>query len=117
MVAPSSSPPSAWRGRGRLETIRGLLVAALLVPFVCLMGVSTIQAFSASGPGDRFPAILILVSAGIGLPAFMAIVARRILRHAAAIDSERSEMMELYNRARLDALLDGLTGLGNHRAF
>ena len=109
--------PTAVRRRGRLDTIRSRLVYALLLPFVCLMGVSTIQAFSASGPGDRLPAVLILIAAGIGLPAFMAVVSRSILRHAAAIDAERAELIDLYDRARLDALLDGLTGLGNHRAF
>jgi len=63
------------------------------------------------------PAVLVLVAAGISLPAFMALVARTILRHAIAIDAERAELTDLYNKARLDALLDGLTGLGNHRAF
>jgi diguanylate cyclase (GGDEF)-like protein len=100
-----------------LETIRTRLIAALLLPYVCLMGVSTIQAFSGADRGDRFAATFVLVAAGLALPAFMALISRSILRHASAIDAERSELIELYDRARLDALLDGLTGLGNHRAF
>ena len=47
----------------------------------------------------------------------MAIVARGILREAASLDLERTEMEQLYGQARRAALLDGLTGLGNHRAF
>ena len=47
----------------------------------------------------------------------MAIVARGVLREAAALDLERSEIYQLYGQARRAALVDGLTGLGNHRAF
>jgi len=117
---PHAAPP-AWQERGRVEAIRSRLVVVLLLPFVCLMGVSTIQAFAGDVRGDRLPAVLVLVAAAIALPAFMAVIARSILRHAAAIDAERSELIELYDQARhgtlLDTLLDPLTGLGNHRAF
>jgi predicted signal transduction protein with EAL and GGDEF domain len=93
----------------------------LLLPFVCLMGVSTIQAFAGDVRGDRLPAVLALITAAIALPAFMAVVGRSILRHAAAMDAERNELAELYDQARhntqIDALLDPLTALGNHRAF
>src|SRR6266540_399566 len=75
MVAPHA-PSAPWRDRGRLQTIRIRLVLALLLPFVSLMGVSTIQAFAAAAPGDRLPAVLILVAAGISLPALMALLAR-----------------------------------------
>src|SRR4029079_19066487 len=116
LVRPHGSRSASQR-RGRLETIRTRLIGALLLPYVCLMGVSTIQAFSGADRGDRFAATIVLVAAGLALPAFMALISRSILRHASAIDAERSELIELYDRARLDALLDGLTGLGNHRAF
>jgi diguanylate cyclase (GGDEF)-like protein len=116
MTPPHATEPS-WRDRGRLGTIRVRLLGGLLVPFVALMGVSTIQGFSGAAAADRLPAILVLILAAIVLPPFMAAQARTVLRHASAIDAERNELIELYNRARLDALLDGLTGLGNHRAF
>jgi diguanylate cyclase (GGDEF)-like protein len=107
-----------WRDRGRLDTIRVRLTLGLLVPFVVLMGISAIEGFwPADALERRWPATLILVLAAIGLPAFMASQARAVLHHASAIAAERGELIELYNRARLDALLDGLTGLGNHRAF
>ena len=42
---------------------------------------------------------------------------RHILRTTEALDRSRAELSELYESARADALRDGLTGLGNHRAF
>lgn len=116
MAAPNATDP-VWRGRGRLSTIRVRLAGGLLVPFAVLMGVSAIQGFWPGGAASRLPATLILIAAAIVLPVFMAAMARAVLRNAAAIDAERNDLVELYNRARLDALLDGLTGLGNHRAF
>jgi len=117
MAGPTLSEPT-WHDRGRLETIRVRLTIGLLVPFVLLMGVSALEGF---WPADaferRWPAMLILVVAAVSLPAFMALQGRAVLRHATAMAAERDELVELYNRARLDALLDGLTGLGNHRAF
>jgi diguanylate cyclase (GGDEF)-like protein len=47
----------------------------------------------------------------------MARLARSILHDVAALDDERGELSELYGLARHEALVDGLTGLGNHRAF
>ncbi|MCJ7711097.1 MAG: bifunctional diguanylate cyclase/phosphodiesterase [Chloroflexi bacterium] len=42
---------------------------------------------------------------------------RRILGQVASLDDEQDGLKDAYDRARLDALNDGLTGLGNHRAF
>jgi len=116
MAAPSDVD-AMWRDRGRLRTIRARLTFGMLVPFVALMGVSAVQGFWPGGSASRLPATLVLVLAAVLLPLFMAVMARAILRHATAIDAERSQLIDLYNRARLDAMLDGLTGLGNHRAF
>jgi diguanylate cyclase (GGDEF)-like protein len=118
MAAEPNLTEPAWRDRGRLDTIRFRLVLGLLVPFVLLMSVSAVEGF---WPADaferRWPAMLVLALAAVGLPVFMAVQARAVLRNATAMAAEREELIELYNRARLDALLDGLTGLGNHRAF
>jgi diguanylate cyclase (GGDEF)-like protein len=117
MAGPNQNEP-AWRDRGRVDTIRFRLATGLLVPFVILMAVSALEGFwPADGFERRWPATVALVLAAICLPAFMALQGRAVLRHATAIAAERDELIELYNRARLDALLDGLTGLGNHRAF
>jgi diguanylate cyclase (GGDEF)-like protein len=42
---------------------------------------------------------------------------RGIARHVRILESERAGLQEAFDRARLDSLRDGLTGLGNHRAF
>jgi diguanylate cyclase (GGDEF)-like protein len=62
-------------------------------------------------------AISVLIAAALVLPPLMAWFARAIIREVQALDGERQQLSELYGRARHDALVDGLTGLGNHRAF
>ena len=42
---------------------------------------------------------------------------RQVLIGVERLDQERHGLREAYDRARLDSLRDGLTGLGNHRAF
>ena len=101
----------------RLSRIRRRLVVGLLVPFCGLMGAATVEGFWNADPLRQGVAILVLVVGALTVPAFMAVVARGILREAAAMDLERAEIQQLYGQARRAALLDGLTGLGNHRAF
>jgi diguanylate cyclase (GGDEF)-like protein len=101
----------------RIDRIRRRLIWALLGPFCILMTVAAIQGFSPAGPSRPATAIIVLIAAAVGLPALMAWLARAIMRDTEALDDERRELSELYGRAREDALVDGLTGLGNHRAF
>lgn len=42
---------------------------------------------------------------------------RSLLVQVERLDQERHGLREAFDRARLDSLRDGLTGLGNHRAF
>jgi diguanylate cyclase (GGDEF)-like protein len=44
-------------------------------------------------------------------------LARRVLHSAEELEASRSHLHRLYETARVGALTDGLTGLGNHRAF
>jgi diguanylate cyclase (GGDEF)-like protein len=101
----------------RIDRIRRRLIWALLGPFCVLMSVAAIEGFLPAGPSRPATAIIALVAAGVLLPVVMAWLARSILHDTEALDSERRELSELYGRARQDALVDGLTGLGNHRAF
>ena len=71
--------------------------------------------------GDRTPAALGFSAVMIGLTLVLAALTvwmtRQILRPAEELVTSRSEMRRMYELARQDSLRDGLTGLGNHRAF
>ncbi len=60
---------------------------------------------------------LLWLPAVIGFSLLTGMGLRRILRLVASLDEEQDDLREAYDRARLDSLHDGLTGLGNHRAF
>jgi diguanylate cyclase (GGDEF)-like protein len=65
------------------------------------------------------PAASVLVIAVVGAAAACAVVrvAEAVLRRADRLGTLSIGLTALYDRARLDAIRDGLTGLGNHRAF
>ncbi len=71
-------------------------------------------------PSTLTPDQVVAVALGIAtvvLATVLVLMLRRIRRHTTVLESDRSDLREAYDRARLDSLLDGLTGLGNHRAF
>jgi diguanylate cyclase (GGDEF)-like protein len=70
-------------------------------------------------PIGAFPisAILTLLGLALLLAGFTLWMARQIVRPAAQLEASRSRLRELYESAREAALVDSLTGLGNHRAF
>ncbi len=116
---PRKLPRSSSRAISRLTTtafVFDVLVAVIAV------GASTALVGGALGPGGTTLDPVVLVGAAgatmatlvLGVLAFATV---RIRHHAAVLESERSDLREAYDRARLDSLRDGLTGLGNHRAF
>lgn len=97
--------------RGSLASY--LVALGALVAFGVLVAVSSEPRLAVAGP---------MIGAGIAVVAaaltiIVAVQVRRLRRHVDELDGELSELRQAYDRARLDALLDGLTGLGNHRAF
>jgi len=111
------TPSSSRSATGRMNRIRRWLLVGTVVPFGFLMAAATFEGFWDADDTRRTMAVVILIVGSILVPAFMAIVSRGILREAASLDLERAEMHQLYGQARRAALVDGLTGLGNHRAF
>ena len=111
------TPSSIRSSAGRMKRIRRWLLLGTIVPFGLLMGAATFQGLWGADEIRRTVAIVILIVGSVVVLAFMTVVARGILREAAALDLERSEIYQLYGQARRAALVDGLTGLGNHRAF
>ena len=82
------------------------------------MSVSAVEGFSSADAGRPAAAIVGAPSlTAFGLPPALAWLGMSISREVDALERERDELKKLYGRARHDALVDGLTGLGNHRAF
>ncbi len=109
-------PRPHYRDR-RSAAIRGRMIRVLVVEFAVLMAVAAVEGFwPGRGPGTD-AAVGFLAVCAIVIPLAMAGLSRPILRDVDQLEEERSRLLELYDKARLDALIDGLTGLGNHRAF
>ena len=93
-----------------------LRLALLAVGVVPLIAASAL--LHAISPGGVPTQLLVLFPIlGIILLPVVMWLPRQILRTTEALDRSRAEMRQLYERAREDALRDGLTGLGNHRGF
>jgi Amt family ammonium transporter len=58
-----------------------------------------------------------MVALALVLMALTVWMTRQVLRPAEELDRSRSDLRKMYEVARADSLRDGLTGLGNHRAF
>jgi diguanylate cyclase (GGDEF)-like protein len=98
-------------------TIPRRITTVMTVEFVLLMGVAAVEGFwPGAGPGAGAATVFLFLCMLI-VPAVMAILSRPLLREVRRLDEENARLRELYGRARLDATLDGLTMLGNHRAF
>jgi diguanylate cyclase (GGDEF)-like protein len=108
-VNPGSNAPSG--------TIRRRLTLAMTVEFVLVMSVAAVEGFwPGAGPGAGAATTFLFLSMLV-VPAVMAVMSRPLLRDVRMLDEENARLRELYGRARSDSLLDGLTALGNHRAF
>jgi len=98
-------------------SIRRRLTMAMTVEFVLLMGVASVEGFwPGAGPGAGTATTFLFLSMVV-VPVVMAALSRPLLRDIRRLDAENAQLRELYGRARLDATIDGLTMLGNHRAF
>jgi diguanylate cyclase (GGDEF)-like protein len=99
------------------ETIRRRMTLVFAAVFIVLMGVATVEGFwPGAGPGSGH-ATLFLVGCMLLAPVAMAFLSRPLLRDIGLLGRENARLRELYGLARKDSLLDGLTGLGNHRGF
>src|SRR6188768_1234571 len=114
----TQSPSDANTGSNAPSgTIRRRITTAMSIEFVLVMGVAAIEGFwPGAGPGGG-TAIAFLIVCMLVVPAVMAGISRPFLRDLRLLDEENARLRDLYGRARLDATLDGLTMLGNHRAF
>jgi diguanylate cyclase (GGDEF)-like protein len=113
----SPAPRDSFGAPDRGFPIRRHLVTLVVLQFVVLLGVVTIEGMWPDGALGRPSMLLLLLLVSTALPAALAFLAAPIIRRVESLERELTHVLELYGRARSDALLDGLTGLGNHRAF
>ena len=108
--------PSA--GAIRRLARRGLVVSYLVA--VMALAIAGLLATMSRDPAvvNALPLILGgLAAMGVGLAFVQARLLRRMSALVRTVEADRTSLQHAYDRARLDALHDGLTGLGNHRAF
>jgi diguanylate cyclase (GGDEF)-like protein len=96
--------------------IRRRLLRVLAAMFAVLMGVAAVEGFWPGGVSAGM-ALAFLALSAIGVPVLMAHLTQPIIHDIQRLEDDRARLLDLYGRARQDSLLDGLTGLGNHRAF
>ena len=116
---------SAAISRSSTRAIRRLTTAAfalgVLVAGIAVAASIALVVGALDPQGSTFDPVLIVGAIGAILPTLLlgalAAAMARIRRHTDVLESERTDLREAYDRARLDSLRDGLTGLGNHRAF
>ncbi|HEY0444534.1 MAG TPA: EAL domain-containing protein [Candidatus Limnocylindrales bacterium] len=112
-----TSEDDALTRDGGLKLIRRRLIAALLVEFAVLMGLAAIEVFGVGTGNGRDLGLVAIIATAAVLPPVMALMARQVLDGVVLMDTERRQLVRMYGRARSAALVDALTGLGNHRAF
>ena len=95
-----------------MRTIAVRWFALLAVPWAGLLALVALQmSFS-------LPVTLLTLVTGVAIVAVVGMIGlQQILAAVDQLDQERHGLREAYDRARLDALRDPLTALGNHRAF
>ena len=90
------------------------LLAMLFVPVV--IATPIVYRWTTKSAMPLLP-ILLLGALATALGVLTYWMARKVLEPAEKLDAARMTLRALYERAKLEALIDSLTGLGNHRAF
>jgi len=116
MVNGSAGPDTATSQHAALRALRGRVLWGMSIFFVLVMAVVTLEQVI-GGETDGWPLIVRLAIIATVLPIGMAVLARSIIGPARRLGSMHEQLSSLYSQARVDALLDPITGLGNHRAF
>jgi diguanylate cyclase (GGDEF)-like protein len=98
--------------RIRRSLIEGFVAAAVVGSAGLALTVAT------NGPGGSpVPAIPLMAGLGIVFASVAFVSIRRVGSVASRLVDQLASTLDAYDRARLDARIDPLTGLGNHRAF
>ncbi|MEX0626658.1 MAG: EAL domain-containing protein [Chloroflexota bacterium] len=105
-------------GDRRLQRARSRILWSLSGILVLTTGLVALgEVVSGVSAGAELVALLPLLVAATVLPLVLARLARFMLEPAEQLAQIGDQLHGLYNMARIDALRDPLTTLGNHRAF
>jgi diguanylate cyclase (GGDEF)-like protein len=105
-------------GSVRLQRARSRILWSMAGILVMTTGLVALGEIVSGVPaGAELIALLPLALAAIVLPLVLARLARFMLEPAEQLAQIGDQLHGLYNMARIDALRDPLTTLGNHRAF
>jgi hypothetical protein len=115
VAAPMTIEPSELP-RGPFP-VRQRIIALVVTQFVVFAGLLTVLGLWPADVGGRGVVLVLLILMTLALPLALAMIAAPIVRHVESLERQLDDALQLYGRARSDALLDGLTELGNHRAF
>jgi diguanylate cyclase (GGDEF)-like protein len=103
-----------------LRLVRLRLRLALLTMAIVPMAISMALIDAVLTPMESAQAMYVLfvmVALTLLLIALTVWMSRQVLRPAEELERSRMDLRRMYEVARADSLRDGLTGLGNHRAF
>jgi diguanylate cyclase (GGDEF)-like protein len=93
------------------------MLAAVTVAMIPLAMGAGALAVASGGRATAPTLVALLACLLLALVAITVWLSNRVLRMADQLELSRTELRRLYEAARTDALVDALTGLGNHRAF
>lgn len=115
MDSVSDGASQADRADGQLVRTR-LRIMAIAI-FAITAGATAAVGLGFGGTTRVLGVLPALVVVAVVVPICIGLAVRSVLGSLEAIESDRERLAGMYGQARLDALVDGLTGLGNHRAF
>jgi diguanylate cyclase (GGDEF)-like protein len=119
-ITPNPTTDSDQPHASPLRLVRLRLRLALLTMAVLPMALSMALVNATLGPSSGAGTVGILglmVALTALLVALTVWMSRQVLLPAEELERSRTDLRRMYEIARADSLRDGLTGLGNHRAF
>jgi diguanylate cyclase (GGDEF)-like protein len=93
-----------------------LTMAVVPVIAVTVLAGGSLAAFVAGGPLP-IVAMVVLTSLSVVMIGLALWISHQVLRPTEALENSRAELQRMYEAAKADSMRDGLTGLGNFRAF
>ncbi len=118
-IAGRSGPADAPLAADSLRLVRLRLYLTLAAAAILPMAIGSplIRILTSGADGLQPVNVVALAVLGAVLLILIRWMTRQILRPAAELGASRAELRLAYEEVREFALVDGLTGLGNHRAF